>query len=195
MVAVRRLLPRVTRGDTLGGNIWHCVLGRRIVVIVNRDPIPVELLNLLPRSTTQKIADVGDNVPARCTQLIDDRSIDCRHDWSTRLTLEWDKRGRSNLEVFLRDVEEGAMVDIPNADKVAHLVLVLDPPNALANHQHTFETALVVLWPFVLNFLARVEESSHGRADGSNAAGEGSLRHGGFMPLPISWYGTYVFLP
>ena len=194
--AVRRLLPRATRGDSLLGEIWRCVLGCGFIVIVNSDPVPAELLDLLPRSTTRKIADVGDNVPARCTLLINGGSIGRRRrSWSTHLALEGDGTTERNLEVFLGDVEDGVVIDVTNANEVAHLVLMTDPPDALADHQRTIDTALVVLWPFLPNFLARVEESSHGGADSSDAAGESSCRHGGIVASPISWYGTYVFLP
>ena len=86
--------------------------------------------------------------------------------WSTRLAIEGDGTAERNLEVFLGDVEDGVVVDVADADKVAHLVLMADPPDSLADHQRTMDTALVVLWPFLSNFLARVEESSHGGADG-----------------------------
>ena len=77
-----------------------------------------------------------------------------------------------------------------DVDKIAHLVLVLDPLDALTDHQQTSETALVILWPFVTNCLARVEESSHGGAYGSDAAEEGFWWHASL----ILWYGTYEFL-
>ena len=90
--------------------------------------------------------------------------------WSVGLALEENQRRRFNPEVPLDDVEDDDIID---ANKVAHLVLMADPPDALVNHQHTVDTALVVLWPCVPNLLARVEESSHGRAYGSDAAEEG----------------------
>jgi hypothetical protein len=61
-----------------------------------------------------------------------------------------------------------------------------DLPNALVDHQHTLETAFVILWPFVTNLLARVDEWSHGRAYGSGAAEEGCSRRRSL----ILWYGS-----
>ncbi len=92
-------------------------------------------------------------------------------------------------------MKDCAVVDLGDAHEIAHLVLVLDPPDALASHQHTKETLLVVLWPFLPNFGTEVEEPSHGGARGSNAAEESKSEHGGMRPLPNSQYGTYVFLP
>ena len=106
------------------------------------------------------------------------------------LALEGNQWRRFNPEVPLDDVEDGAIVDIVDVDKIAHLVLVLDPLDALTDHQQTSETALVILWPCVTNCLARVEESSHGGAYGSDAAEEGFWWHASL----ILWYGTYEFL-
>jgi hypothetical protein len=106
------------------------------------------------------------------------------------LALEGNQWRRFNPEVPLDDVEDGAIVDIDDVDKIAHLVLVLDPLDALTDHQHTSETALLLMRPFLPNLLAGVEESSHGGAEGSYAAGVGFLWHASL----ILWYGTYEFL-
>ena len=79
--------------------------------------------------------------------------------------------------------------------EIAQLVFVLDLLDALSHHQHAKEMALVILWPCLPNFGAGVEEPSHGGAGGSNAANKSKLGHGEMRPLPISQFGTYVFLP
>ena len=86
---------------------------------------------------------------------------------------------------------EDDIFDFDDTNEVAHLVLMADLPDALVNHQHTLDTALVILWPCVTNLFARVEESSHRGANGSYAAEESFLGHDSL----ILWYSTYEILP
>ena len=113
---------------------------------------------------------------------------------SEHIALEGNRRSREYLEVLLDDVEDCAVIDLRNLHKIAHLIFVLDPPDALAHHQHTKEMALVILWPFLPNFGTWVEEPSHGGASGSNASYESKLGHGEMRPLLNSQYGTYISL-
>ena len=91
------------------------------------------------------------------------------------------------LEVFLDDVEDCAVIDPGDVHEIAHLVFVLDFPDALACHQHTKVTALVVLWPFLSYLGAGVEEPSHGGAGGSATANESKPGHVGMWPSLNSW--------
>ena len=70
---------------------------------------------------------------------------------------------------------EDDILNFVDTNEVAHLVLMADLPDALVNHQHTLEAALVVQWPFVTNLFVWVEESSHGGAYGSYAAEDSGI--------------------
>ncbi len=67
-------------------------------------------------------------------------------------------------------MEDGAIIDIIDTQEVTHMILVLDLPDKLTCHQHTSETAFFSMRPFSPFFFARVEESSHARANGSDGA-------------------------
>jgi hypothetical protein len=79
-------------------------------------------------------------------------------DWSEGLTLKGNCWRGVDLEIPREDVEDGAIVDIIDAHEVTHLILVLDPPDTLPCHQHTSETALFSMRPFLPNFFAGMEE-------------------------------------
>ena len=104
-------------------------------------------------------------------------------------------RRLSNLEVLLHNVEDDIFTNIVDAHEVAHLLFSCDAPHALPHHKDTGETALVVVRPLRPNVLARVEETGHSGANSYDSAKEREPRHGGNVPSPKTWYGTYVFLP
>ena len=114
---------------------------------------------------------------------------------NARLAWKGLRRRLSNLEVLLDDVEDDVFINIVDAHEVAHLLFSCNAPHALPHHKDTGEMALVVVWPLRPNVLARVEETGHSGADGSDSAEEREPRHGGNEPSPKTWYGTYVFLP
>jgi hypothetical protein len=86
-------------------------------------------------------------------------------------------RGPVYLEVLLHNVEDGAIVEVVDTNEITHLLLPLDSLCALSCHKDTDETALVNVGPLLPNALARVEESCHAGAYGSNSAGVGGLYH------------------
>jgi hypothetical protein len=92
-------------------------------------------------------------------------------------------------------VEDCAVINLGDAHKTAHLVFVLDFPDALAHHQHTKEMAFVILWSFLPNFGAGVGEPSHCGAGGSNANNKSKSGHGEMRPSSNSQYDIYIFLP
>ena len=111
-----------------------------------------------------------------------------------RLAWKGLRRRHSNLEVLLHNVEDDIFTNIVDAHEVAHLLFSCDAPHALPNHKDTCETTLVVVRPLCPNVLARVEETGHGGANGSDSAKERETRHGRNEPSPKTWYGIYVFL-
>jgi hypothetical protein len=93
-------------------------------------------------------------------------------------------------------VELGQIVDFLDANEVAQLLFLLTLTGRVASPvNNTSETPLIVVWPFITNLLAGVEEVGHGGADGSDAAGEGSSWHGGILTSPNCWHSSYGFLP
>ena len=87
-------------------------------------------------------------------------------------------------------MEDGAIIEIVDVHKIAHLLLLLDLPHALSCHKDTGETVLVIVGPLLPSALSRVEESCH-----AGFAGVGGLYHHGIRASPNPWYGIYVFLP
>ncbi len=80
--------------------------------------------------------------------------------------LAWEglHRRHVDLHILLDNVEDGAIVKIIDTHKVAHLNFLIDVPPALTCHKETNEMTLVIVWPFLLNALARVEEQCQSRA-------------------------------
>jgi hypothetical protein len=152
------------------------VLRKWIIVVNDRDALHPLLSDVPSEQITVRISfnvwyDVAIGNPIRIHRLPWNRRGIHMHGRGL-LALEWNRRSRQYLEVLLHNVEDCAGIDLGYAHEIAHLVFVLDPSDALACHQQTKETALVVLWPFLPNFGAGVEEQSHGGAGGSNAANE-----------------------
>jgi antitoxin (DNA-binding transcriptional repressor) of toxin-antitoxin stability system len=87
------------------------------------------------------------------------------------------RRCRINLEVLLDDVNKGAIIEIVDANEIAHLLFPLDSPRALSCYKDTGETALAIVQPLLSNALARVEELYHAGAYGSNFTRVGGLYH------------------
>jgi hypothetical protein len=124
-----------------------------------------ELLDLLPRRNARQATF---NV---CCSIASGRTI-----WVDRITgrsgtslhgcLTWEglRRCRVNSEVLLDDVEDGAIIEIVDANKIAHLLFLVHTPLALSCHKDTGEMALVIVWPLLPNARARVEESCHAGA-------------------------------
>ena len=77
-------------------------------------------------------------------------------------------KGSSGLEVMLGNKELCAIINLSNANFVALLVFSSYAPRHLSCHKDTSETALLVVGPSVPDWLAGVEEPSHGGADGSD---------------------------
>ena len=73
-------------------------------------------------------------------------------------------RCRVNSEVLLDNVEDGAIIEIVDANKIAHLLLPVHAPLALSCHKDTGEMTLVIVRPLLPNARARVEESCHAGA-------------------------------
>ena len=95
-----------------------------------------------------------------------------------------------HLEVMLSNKELCAIIDLGNTNFVALLVFSSDVPCCLSCHKETSDTVLLVVGPPVPDWLAGVEEPSHGGADGSDTAPVRGSRHGGNEPWPKPWYGT-----
>jgi hypothetical protein len=106
------------------------------------------------------------------------------------LTRKWHCGGHSHREVKLHNVELTSIIDFGNAHDVTPLLPPVDNPLALADDKHIRELMLIVVRPFRSNFLARVEESSLGSAEGADAGGEGLGDHGGNVTIADSlvWY-------
>jgi hypothetical protein len=92
-------------------------------------------------------------------------------------------------------VELTSIVDFGDAHDVTPLLLPVNNPLALADDKHIREFALIVVGPLLPNSLTGVEELDLASAEGADAGGEGLADHGGNTASPISWYGTYKFLP
>ena len=143
---------------------WGCVFRRRVVVVVNRNrnALPPLLLDVTSQQITINISfDVRHHIaiqnPIRIHRLARHRLGIHTRNWIASLALKGNLRRRLNPEVFLDNVEDGSIVNIFNADKVAHLVLVLDPPDAFACHQHTSETALFFMRPLLFGWGGRIK--------------------------------------
>ena len=171
------------------------VLRRWLIVIVNSDALLAELLDLLPRRSARQAAfNVRSSIAIRRSFWVD-RITGGGSSMNARLACKGLRRLLSNLEVLLDDVEDDVFTNIVDAHEVAHLLFSCDAPHALPHHKDTGEMALVVLGPLVPDWLAGVEETSHGRADGADTTEERESRHGRNEPSPKPRYGTYVFLP
>ena len=89
-----------------------------------------------------------------------------------------------HLEVILCYDELCAIINLGDANFVAVPVFFSYAPRCLSCHKDTSETALLVVGPFVPDWLAGMKEPSHGRADSSDTTGERGSRHGGNEPSP-----------
>ncbi len=74
------------------------------------------------------------------------------------------RRCRVYSEVLLDNVEDGAIIEIIDANKIAHVLFPVHVPLALSCQKDTGEMALVIVRPLLPNVRARVEESCHARA-------------------------------
>ena len=93
--------------------------------------------------------------------------------------LAWEglHRCRANSAVLLDDVEDGAIIEIFDTNEIAHMLFPVHAPLALSCHKDTGEMALVFVRPLLPNARARVEESCHARAYGSDSIRGGGLHH------------------
>ena len=153
---------------------WHRrlhILWHRLIVIVDSDALLAELLDLLPRCSTRQAAFNF------CRSIVSGRTI-----WVDRITgrggrslhgcLAWEglRRCHVNSEVLLVDVEDSAIIEIIDANEIAHRLFPVHAPLALSCHKDTGETALDFVRPCLPNAHARDEESCHVRAYGSDSA-------------------------
>jgi hypothetical protein len=153
-----RLLPRAIDGRR---RIYasRYVLRRRIVVIVDFDPLLPELLDFLPRQISGSPVDAG-----HCIMLAPAFSVvggGSRYGLLTCLALKGRRGGLIHLEVLLHDVELPPIVNLGDANQVAVLVPSCNAPLSLAGDKDTGETALVVLGPLVPDRLAWMKEARH----------------------------------
>ena len=93
------------------------------------------------------------------------------------IIFEGGRRGFFNLEVFIANVEDGAVVNTGDPEFVAQLILPIDTMGPLP-HKKILHNLLgsMVVWTFLTDVLAGVEESCLDRSLGADAAGE--PRHG-----------------
>ena len=93
------------------------------------------------------------------------------------IIFEGGRRGFFNLEVFIANVEDGAVFNSGDPEFVAQLILPIDTMGPL-HHKQDLQNLLgtMVIWPFLTDVLAGVEESCLGRSLGAAAAGD--PRHG-----------------
>ena len=134
------------------------VLRRWLIVIVDSDALLPELLDLLPRrSARQATFNVRSSIAIRRSFWVD--RITGRSGTSLHGCLAWEglRRCCVNSEVLFDDVEDGAIIEIVDANKIAHLLFLVHTLLALSCHKDTGETVLVVVWPLCPNVLARVE--------------------------------------
>ena len=83
------------------------------------------------------------------------------------------RRGFFNLEVDIENVEDGAVVNSGDPEFVAQLILTIDTMGPLPHNQDPQNLlGPMVVWKFLTDVLAGVEESLLGRSLGADAAGE-----------------------
>ena len=104
------------------------------------------------------------------------------------------EQSSQDLEIFGHDVEDGAIVDVGDANLVDLLHLVLHMLLAIPNDDGTLHPVhLVGIRPLLPDALAGVKEPSLGGADGTDAAAMGLRRHGGKVirrgdgPMPVGF--------
>ncbi len=169
------------------------VLRRRLIVIVDSDPLLPELFCLLPHLDTQPTLDVCSNIRLSNAIWVD------RLPWniSRSASGRGGDKGHSgclvNPQFALEDVKDGAIVKIVDAHAVALLHLLVDLESALPRDEDALETVLVVVWPFLPDLGTGVEESGRSGAESSNTGCGGGSGHGGIMSSLKTWYGAYVF--
>jgi hypothetical protein len=73
-------------------------------------------------------------------------------------------------QFLLVDVEDSAIIEIIDANEIAHRLFPVHAPLALSCHKDTGETALDLVRPRLPNARARDKESCHVRAYGSDSA-------------------------
>ena len=82
-------------------------------------------------------------------------------------------RGFLGIQVATANVEDGAVVNFGDPSFISQLILPIDTMGPLT-HKQDLQNPLghVVVWIFLTDILAGVEESCSGRSLGANASGE-----------------------
>ena len=95
-------------------------------------------------------------------------------------------------------MEDPAIIEIVDANKVAVLLPPVHFPLALPYDNNTLETTLVILGILLPNLFAGVKEAGLSGAKSTNAGEVGGSGHDGLCQIvssPKTQYTTYVFLP
>lgn len=179
--------------DLLGDCLGAGILGCRLVIIVNNDPLLTELVDLLPRLGSQRTLDIGSSIRLGRAVRVDrlPRNV------GRRARCWRGDKGHSSSLIYAQfapdDVEDGAIVKFIDAHTVALLLPTIDLEGALPRDDDTLETALVVVRELLPDLGAGVKESGRSRAESSDSGGGGGSGHGGIYVLAKTWYSTHVF--
>ena len=95
---------------------------------------------------------------------------------SDHLAREDSLRGDLNPEIVLHNVKSNPITKPGDGDKIAQLLLLANPPLSLPSDHSTIDVMPCFGGPSLANPLARMEESCHGRANGSGSTTTASLR-------------------